>query len=274
MQKAEIYFHVGIPKTASTFLQRNVMPYFRGVQFVKKRHHKYHKEIVANSDSEKILFTCEFDHALENELNTFAKNYGKCNIIIVFRRQDAWIASRYRYHIRKNGHLSFDEFFNLDKNDGYWHIEDLEFYRKIELIEKYFPHNKPLVLFQDNLKNDAWGFIDKLADYIGVTYNKDDIKMQVVKKAYQDKHLMIVRWFNRAFRYNPDRFKSKLMRKLHKRSRELFLHSAAAIGYLLPGSFFKNKTLIPPNRLSQIRKYFDDDWNRCKTYANEPHKDS
>jgi len=230
----EIYFHVGIPKTASTFLQRNVMPKFKGIQFVKKRNQRFHKQIVANSVSPKILFSCEFDRVLENELRTFAENYGNCHIIIVFRKQDAWIASRYRYHIHKNGHLSFDEFFNLEPNNGLWRIEDLEFYRKIQLIEKYFPNTKPLVLFQDDLKKDSWAFIDKLARYVGASYNLNEIKMQVVKKAYQDKQLYCVRGFNRMFRYNPNTFKIWILRKLHKRTREIFLHTVAAIAYLLP----------------------------------------
>ena len=56
-----IYFHVGISKTGSTFLQKRVFPKLSKITYIPTN--KYHRvfEEIKNSDSNKVLVSREFD---------------------------------------------------------------------------------------------------------------------------------------------------------------------------------------------------------------------
>lgn len=262
----EIFFHVGLPKTATTYLQRKFFPYLKGIHFTKKHHFKYHERIIKETDSNSFLFSCEYDKSMEKVLQDFSAKYPEAKIIISFRRHDKWINSKYKYHIRKNGYKKFNEFISLDNEESFWKKSDLFFMNYIHLIEKYFKH-PPLIIFQDELKEKPYKVFDRICKYINATYEKDDIKLATIKRAYSNKQLYVVRSFNRIVKHNEDLFKKGLVRTLHRKSRAFFIHLTATLAGFLPKSLIPAETLIPKRELERIKNFYKDDWEMCYEYA-------
>ena len=67
--KKEIYFHVGLAKTGSTFLQNNFFPYLKNIKYIST--HKYRKciKIINNTNYKSYLISREFDRQFEKKLN-------------------------------------------------------------------------------------------------------------------------------------------------------------------------------------------------------------
>ena len=96
----QIFFHVGTGKTGTTFLQYRVFPKLRNIYYIQRTRYKNVKNIIAESDAQKILISREFDQQLEKEIRWFTHTYPDTTPIIVFRRHDSYIASQYRRFVK------------------------------------------------------------------------------------------------------------------------------------------------------------------------------
>ena len=87
-----IYFHVGISKTGSTFLQQRVFPILKNIHYIPTR--KYHKidEEISSIKKGNVLVSREFDRQFEREVDLFAKDNKNVVHIIVFRRHDQYLS--------------------------------------------------------------------------------------------------------------------------------------------------------------------------------------
>ena len=83
-----IYFHVGISKTGSTFLQKRVFPFLRNIHYIPTRKYLNINEEILSIKQGNILVSREFDRQFEREVDLFAKNHQNVVPIIVFRRHD------------------------------------------------------------------------------------------------------------------------------------------------------------------------------------------
>ena len=100
--KKVIYFHVGISKTGSTFLQKRVFPFLKNIHYIPTRKYFKINEEISSIKQESVLVSREFDRQFEREIELFAKNHQNVVPIIVFRRHDQYLASQYRRFV-KNG---------------------------------------------------------------------------------------------------------------------------------------------------------------------------
>ena len=267
----KVFFHVGLPKTASTFLQLNVFPFFNGVEFVKKHDFKRKDRIIENSSSERILLSTELDLDRPGgigKVEDVSGKYPNTYPIVVLRKHGSWLRSKYKYYLRKHGDKTFEEYFNPQNDKGLLTRKNLEYYPKIKLLEEYF-EKRPLVLFQEELKHAPYKFIDIIAEYVGADYSKPDIKIKTVKKAYSDKQLKRVRRFNKFYKFDKSKAKSKAGRFVYKKLSAFFLHSVAYVGSLLPGSALKNEYLVPEESIRKVNEALKDDWKKCIEYAKE-----
>ena len=269
-KQPEIYFHVGLPKTASTFLQRNVFPRLEGIEYVKK--HSFHKynRYVENTSHSKILFSTELNigkKRTNEKIRKFAQSYPDARPIILLRRHDRWIRSKYKQHIRKHGWLSFDEFFNI-QDTGKVKVYELYYKDKVDFLNGLFNH-PAVVLFQEELLDDPWKAIDRICRITGTTYAKESIDTNRVKPSYSTKQLKAMRRFNQHIQFeDPPEDQPKIIRKSHKKFHAFLLHSVAYLSYLWPGKWIKpHGHLIPPERPDQIRQHFRGDWQRSIEYA-------
>jgi hypothetical protein len=267
VQEKQIFFHVGLAKTASTWLQLKVFPKFRGIYYVKNTWYHRFASIINRSQHPKVLVSREMDRQLEREVSRFAALYPHAHPIIVLRRHDSWIASQYRRRVKNGFGLPFEAFFDLGKDQGHWKQSDLYFLPKLRLLEKYFSR-RPLVLFYEDLKADPMVFVDRMARFCGVDYDKNQISLIPFHASYTDKQLKVLRRVSRYLISPVQEFSgSRIWRWLQKRSRSLLLYSVLYPSLLIPDTWLPDEELIPNEQLERIREQYADDWQNCQEYA-------
>ncbi|MCB0755510.1 MAG: hypothetical protein KDB98_07960, partial [Flavobacteriales bacterium] len=157
-----IYFHVGTGKTGTTFLQYRVFPKLKGLYYIQRTRYPNAVNIIKASNHSSYLVSREFDQQLENEVKAFSHHFLNAVPIIVFRRHDSYIASQYRRFVKNGFAGSFSDFFNLERDNGRFRKQDLEYVRQINILEQHFTQ-KPIVLIYEDMQKDALGFISSLA---------------------------------------------------------------------------------------------------------------
>ncbi len=265
----QVFFHVGLPKTASTFLQRNVFPFFKGIHFVKKHDFKFRDQIISQTEANVVLLSTELDISSEKDykkLASVAEKYPNTKPIVVFRKHASWVGSKYKYYLRKHGTLSFEDYFDMDGDEGKLGQKNLNFYKRIELLEDYFK-TRPLVMFQEEFKHQPKKAIDVLAKFTHATYNESDIKISSVKKAYSEHALYYVRRLNRWYNYDHSNIKNPVWKFTYKKFGGAVLHVTAFFAGLFEPSKEKAKKVLPKESVDRVNKAFADDWNKCVAYA-------
>jgi hypothetical protein len=258
----EVFFHLGLPKTASTYLQVMVFPRLQGIRYYRKKYFRHYAEIIGRGEDRRYLFSCEFDKALEEKLRLIARDFPAAKIILVFRRHDRWIASKYKYYLRKHGHKDFGDFVDIEGTNGEWLYEDLCYRPKIELAEQLFAH-PPLVLTHEALRSNPAEFNHKIESFLGCQPRPEGYKSSVVKKAYSLRQLHWVRKLNRAYPYRKLESSSRFRNRLHYRYREYLLHTMAFLGRFWPVSKGA-EPLLDQKALERIREVFAEDWEYVK----------
>ncbi len=267
--KKQIWFHVGLGKTASTWLQNKVFTQFTGVYYIHPTRYRKYRQIIDSTEHAKYFVSREMDQQLEREVKKFAEKYPDTQPIIVLRRNEAWIASQYRRFLKNGYPYTFTEFFDVEKDSGFWKIADALFFPKIEILCTYFTQ-KPLILFYEDMRKDPFACIDKIAAVMGAQYQRENISLEPHHISYAEKQLKAMLriapfLFTKAPAYKGSRFNTWIRR----RSRMLACYLILFVARLLPASLFSKKPLIPPEELAKVKEYFAEDWARCKRYAEE-----
>jgi len=245
VQEKQIFFHVGLAKTASTWLQFKVFPKFRGIYYVKNTWYHRYASIINRSQHPRYLVSRELDWQLGREVSRFAALFPHAQPIIVLRRHDSWIASQYRRRVKNGFGLPFESFFDLEQDRGYWKQSDLYFLPKLRVLEKYFSH-RPLVFFYEDLKADPMVFVDRMARFYGVDYDKNQISLLPYHASYTDKQLKVLRRVSRYLMSPVQEFSGPRIRRwLQKRSRSLLLYSVLYPSLLIPDAWLPEEELIP-----------------------------
>lgn len=263
----DLFCHVGLGKTASTYLQYKFFPRLKGIRYIQRTRYRWFDKIISRTNYNKYLVSREFDRQFEREVKKIADKYPGAHIIIVLRRNDSWVASQYRRYVKNGGLEPFENFVDLGLDEGLWKQKDIYFYPKLRMVKDLFKPS-PLVLFHDDLKKDAFGFFNKLAGYMGVEYDRNRIDVNPSHKSYSEKQLKILRRFNRSF-FGKD-FKgseNKLRHYLRFRTRWLFNHLILYIANLLPEHLGGTEPLIPAGHMEKIREHYANDWKRCQEFA-------
>ncbi len=265
----EIYYHLGLGKVASTYLQHRFFPKLKGIEYISTRKYRSYAQIIKSKASGRYMLSRENDRQLEYEVEKFAREFTDVKAILIFRRHDSWLASQYRRFVKNGLSLSFEEFIDIDENKGYWDKKELDFYAKIETIEKYFDH-KPLVLFHDEIKTDSIAFFDKICAYIGASYDKKDIDLRPFHKSYNEKQLLFMRGIGKYIlpfgrSYHPNRIISNFQRYW----RMLIKYPILYLALLLPKGLFRDQQLIDPAHMKRIREQWEADWNKLEDYAKK-----
>ena len=263
MRQPEVFFHVGLPKTGTTYLQRLIFPNLKGIQFYKKRLYDKHHDIIQNSDYDKYLFSCEFDKPLKERLLQIKINYPQAKIIVCFRPQVAWLASRYRYHIRKFGGATWAEFFSARNNDAIWKAEELYYMDIVNYIIEHFSE-PPLVLNFESLKTDKKRFWNKIEEYTSTKLDSS-FKDKIIKQNFDDKSLYVLRKFNRWRKYEhlPNSF-PKFIRKTHYKLNELVLHMVVFYTKFLSKSVMNGEELLSKQSLEEVGVLYQEDWSKIE----------
>lgn len=176
--KKRLVFHIGLPKTGTTFLQKNVFPYIQGITYFN---------CIDNPKAEDSIrlnpFFLKFQPGVNlisdericglgylnlpygdmmNRIRTLHKVYPNADIIFITRDVPSLITSLYKQYAK----YSYGKLQRLD-----WILNEMDdsiVTQQLSVIHyalKYF--NRLLVLDYSMLKMDQDGFIKYITDFLG-----------------------------------------------------------------------------------------------------------
>ena len=260
----EIYFHVGTGKTGSTFLQARIFPLLKGVNYIpSNRYHKIFLEIEKCS-SKKILISREFDQQLEREVKRFSEKYPKTTPIIVFRRHDSYIASQYRRFVKNGFSGNFEEFFDLQNNEGYFKQSDLDYKSQVALLKKYFTKD-PIVFTYEDFKENTQKFSQKWAEIMSCSLENKKVDWSRKHTSYSEHQLKVFKKFAKLFNLTKRRvFKNSVLHFLWRIYLGSIRYSILHLSFLVPKN---NEKLIKEEKLEAVNTHFQEDWNYIQSIA-------
>jgi hypothetical protein len=266
-REKKVFYHVGLGKTGTTFLQDLVFPKIENLYYLKRSWYKKAKKVVDRTDHHTFLVSLEFDQQFEHEVGLFCKNFPNATPIVVFRRHDSYIASQYRRFV-KNGFCGpFTAFFDLEKDQGFFKKKELDYARHILYLENHFTQ-KPLVLIYDDLKNEPKAFIQRLVDAMGGTLDFSKVSLRSHHTSYNEQQLKGIKAFGRMMNMTKRRvFKNGLLHLLWRLYMASIRYSVLYISKWLPASWFNSAPLMPPEQLEAVKTFYQKDWEQVVAYA-------
>jgi hypothetical protein len=201
-----VYLHLGMPKTGTTFLQARYFPYLKGIRYGGKdmmalidriiytnpifldlkRTEQEAQSILSNIDEESLLISHErlFGNMLRNyEDNVYLTGclkvvFPEAKLIIVIRRQDELVESIYKQTLQSYYHQKVSSFLNYrDKTFGdscdqlglpNLDVKQLNLHRYVQNYVEHFGRDKVAVLPYELLRHDQRGFLERLAATLNV----------------------------------------------------------------------------------------------------------
>ena len=176
MGKGNLFVHIGLHKTGTTFLQNRVFPCFNDLSIIRAWHTQ---RAILNQDMKvKVLITDEgmsgdpwttnyHDQFCEN-IEKLKKLYSNPKIIIGLRKHSSLILSLYKQYLQQKGTENLEYLFN-SKNTGVLKREDLLFEKKVELIKDKF--DQVFVYLQEDLNDDWGGVVNNLSKFLGTSFD-------------------------------------------------------------------------------------------------------
>jgi len=266
--RQDIFFHVGLSKAASTYLQKRVFPELKGIQYIHRNRYWKFQQIIEQSPGGRFLVSREAAERLEHRVLEFAGYEPTGKVILVLRRHDDWIASHYRRYVKNGGSFPLEKFLDqstLLGND--WRKGGPCFKRMIEMIEIHFG-SQPLVLFHEDLQQDRTGFMKQLAAFTDTSYDDEKIDHRPIHLSWSEKQLKLSRSVGRyVFRPTPSENPNRRFNRLRRRLRLWSCYFILGIAGLVPARYTNNEPLIPKELLEQIHRLYSKDWQTCRAYA-------
>jgi len=267
-ENQEVFFHVGLGKVASTYLQKNIFPRLKGISYISTHQYKKSKLIIPKLNDQKVLVSREFDRQFENEVRWFTNDYPNARIIILFRRHDDWIASQYKRHVKNGFFKPFREFLDIHADQGFWKQNELVYADKIRIIEECCQY-PPLILCYEDLVANPQRFIRNLTDFLEIP-PMTNVPTEKVHKSFSEKQLKVLRAFCQAYiGVVPTNHKNKMKHWLLYRPVWAFYHLVLYISKIFPDRWVPVEPLIEPEELEKVRLKFKEDWAFVKNQKKE-----
>lgn len=193
--------HVGLQKTASSFLQQRVfsdagayvapwgLQAAPAIEHFVLTHPAKFDPVAVRADFEKNLAEGDARRPIishedllmnffngkfypERAMRRIAQSFPNARIVIVIRRQESILLSMYYEYISQGGTKSFLDLccppYERIGFRSQFQIEYLEYDTLLDIAEKYLDTNNILMLPMELLKVDAVGFLSRIAEFSGV----------------------------------------------------------------------------------------------------------
>ena len=82
----QIFYHVGLGKAASTYLQDRVFPKLENIRYVPRDRYRGYQKLIERSEDPRYLISREAAYRLNQRLDEFAAFKADARIILVLRR--------------------------------------------------------------------------------------------------------------------------------------------------------------------------------------------
>lgn len=166
------YFHIGMCKTATTFMQNEVFPRWPGINYLKSRNLEY---FLLLKENEKYLISCEgftgrMFGTIEEKCQSvyyLSRMFKDSNIIISVRRHGGYLGSLYSQYLRYGGHGDMADFIDLtgDRDRAFIRCRDFCFEPVIRAAELAFGKS-PFVFDMAELSTNFDGLLQDLAAFL------------------------------------------------------------------------------------------------------------
>lgn len=182
----ELYIHVGLPKTATTYLQCRIFRTWENIEYLGKPFHITRLFNRLNKPLKKVLLISaenilgkprdcylkskrNFSYTQMNvlALNNLGDIFPQAKIIIGFVKHEEFIESLYKQYLRGGGTKSLVEFYSPKSSTTLMNDKDFLYAPLIKTIEKCFTHS-PFIYLREELKIVPSRLIADLADYMGI----------------------------------------------------------------------------------------------------------
>lgn len=191
------FFHIGYPKTGTTFLQKKVFPLLRGINYLD---HQTLNQIgffdICNKslDFDVDLLKSEFNEAVSDSKAPSLISYeGLCGdvyhsaantrtiahriydfnpnsqIIIIIRNQSDMIVSLYKQYVYQGGTMRFNDFMSSTNSSISFDLSYLNFYKMISLYKRLFGGDSVHVLLYEKLRSDGDSFLSDLVKILDIS---------------------------------------------------------------------------------------------------------
>lgn len=274
MSERQTYFHIGYARAASTFLQKAVFPALTGIQYIPRNRFRVRESEKKRFTHDKVLMSREAGRRIFSRCDDVWQTFNS-RIVISLRRHDALVASNYRLHIKRGHSTRFEQYLDLENDQGVWKTDQFDYMRLIQHVEKT-TGQKPIVLIFEDYIADPDYYIALLCAALDCGIDRQALSHKPVHKSYTDKQLRLRRQCaayvgNRDFDQNlPHNTSGKHGRVMQYVIRRLMLWSSALFmlgAKFIPESWVKDKELIDKARLAEIREHYKSDWLACEQYV-------
>ena len=275
-KQAQTYFHVGYARAASTFLQKNLFPALRGIQYIPRNRFRVRESEKRRFKGSKILMSREAGRYIYERTDDVKRVFGS-KVMVSLRRHDSLVASTYCLQA-KNGHtIRLPQFLDLDNDQGVWKQTDFDFMKYIKYAEES-TGEKPLVLLFEDYKADRKFYIDSLCAWLGCDIDLLALSDKEVHKSYSDKQLRLRRQFSDRFldpQMDLDSYRSETLadhtrwRRIRHRLVLWFTGIFMRLARFAPDSWLNDEPLIESKDLARVRDFYADDWAACQAYVEE-----
>jgi hypothetical protein len=267
----KLFLHVGLHKTGTTFLQRNVFPVWPGLTYLKWRNIEYLIRLQAGNI---YLMSCEgFSGATFASLDERCRGLHRLGAmfpgaypIIGVRRHGDFLASLYSQYIRYGGKESISGFFALSKSAAHtiFQRESISFRRLIEETEVAF-QRAPFVYDMRKMFGDMPAFLQDLGAYLGLPApSLGSIVNKVENSGLGRWQANILRWINDI---TQARFSYDGRNRPYARLARLHLDPPTVCTGLL--GYLPSPPLVDRKIKQQIDDCFEEDWNYVQSYLAE-----
>ncbi len=170
----QIYIHVGLHRTGTTFLQKYVFPKIRGIKYYD-RYNRYRIRnfllSIEDNENKPVLISDEglsnynyTDHEecsaykIADRLHTL---FPSAKIIVVFRKKEEWIKSLYNYYVKIGGDKDFESW-----RDEIFAKKDIDFKEYENYLRDLF--DDVLVLWYEKLNRNPRLFVQDICNFMSV----------------------------------------------------------------------------------------------------------
>jgi hypothetical protein len=257
----EIYFHVGVERTGTKYLQKSIFPSYKKLHFINKDRYPETKEIILKKEHKRYLVSMELNlnSHFEVEVNDFLSAFPQARIIMVMRPLSGWLVSHYKRIVKNGFNIRFDELWNQN-GESVFDPEEIKYRPKIEFLESKI-QKPPLYLIHGDLRKNPLEFLKRLADYVGEEFDESTVSLKPVHTSYNDRQLKALRWVMKYVNISRSKpYSSDLRNRLYRLRVDAIRYFVMYLAKILPDSFFSNQPLVSKKEKKEVADYYQEDW--------------